>query len=257
MKWTVLDDYDALSERAAEVVLDAVDRNPRSRLGLPTGRTPRGMYRELVSRCRTRYHCFTEIETFNLDEYVGIPVDHPGSYASFMATNFLDHVDVSPDNVHIPTGDPELLRARFGETDDIAALLARECEWYDAEVSEGGGLDLIVLGVGRNGHIAFNEPGTSFESRTHVVRLDESTRSANAGDFPGEDVPLLAITMGLATILESRKVLLLASGKSKRDPLERLLEGEKGQDLPVSILRDHPDVEILTDAEANPLDETR
>lgn len=252
MNWTTVEDYAELSVRAARVVLDQVERKPDSRLGLPTGNTPLGMYRELAATCQVDYFCFNEVQTFNLDEYVDVPAEHPGSFASFMHRNFLSYVDVDAGKVHIPTGDPELLRDRFGSGLEFEELLARECAWYEKEITEAGGLDLIVLGLGRNGHIAFNEPGTPFESRTHVVMLDESTRQANAAGFPGEEVPRRAITMGLATIRDARRVLLLASGAAKRKPLERLVSGEVHPDLPVSILRDHPDVEVITDKAASP-----
>ncbi|MBW3564293.1 MAG: glucosamine-6-phosphate deaminase [Acidobacteria bacterium] len=252
MKWTTVEDYAELSLRAARLVLDQVERKPASTLGLPTGNTPLGMYRELAATCQVDYFCFNEVQTFNLDEYVAVPSEHPGSFASFMHRNFLNYVDIEPGSVHIPTGDPDLLVERFGSDLDFEELLARECAWYEEEIADAGGLDLIVLGVGRNGHIAFNEPGTPFESRTHVVELDESTRQANAAGFPGEEVPRRAITMGLATIRNARRVVLLASGATKRQPLERLAGGEVHPDLPVSVLRDHPDVEVVTDNAASP-----
>src|SRR6476661_1900212 len=170
MIWEKLDNCDALSARAATILFDTIRAKPNAVLGLPTGRTPTGMYQRVVDECRREYHCFREVTTFNLDEYLGIPRDHEGSYSTYMRRNLFDHVDIDPSNTHIPDGnapDPEA-----------------ECGRYEAELRAAGGLDLTFLGLGRNGHIGFNEPGTPFDSRTRVVELTESTRIANASHFP-------------------------------------------------------------------------
>jgi len=169
--------------------------------------------------------------TFNLDEYVGIERTHPGSYYSFMKRHLFDFVDVDPANAHLPNG--------------AAADIAAECARYERDIAAGGGLDLTFLGLGSNGHIAFNEPGTPFDSRTRAVALTESTRAANAALF-GEDVPTHAITMGIATILESKSIVLLASGDKKRQAIERLRSGEITEEFPASALWKHPDVTVLT-----------
>jgi len=229
MKWEWLPDYDALSQRAASILLESIQTNPRIVLGLPTGRTPVGMYERIVAECAREYHCFRDVITFNLDEYSGIPSDHPGSYCTFMKQHLFDMVDVRPENKHIPDG----------VHPDPAA--------YEREIAKAGGLDLTFLGLGSNGHIAFNEPGTPFDSRTRVVALTESTRKANASFFTDGNVPTHAITMGIGTILESRAIVLLASGASKREAVERLRSGEITIDFPASALHSHPDVRVLLD----------
>jgi glucosamine-6-phosphate deaminase len=231
MKWETLPDYDALSERAARILLATIRENPRAVLGLPTGRTPIGMYQRVVQECSREYHCFSEVSTFNLDEYAGIPRTHPGSYFTFMQQNLFQHVDLDPANAHIPDG--------------MAADLSVECARYDREIADAGGLQLTFLGLGSNGHIAFNEPGTPFTARTRVIELTQSTRDANASFFTDGVVPSRAITMGIATILESRRIVLLASGANKRAAIERLRSGEVSEEFPASALHGHGDVTVL------------
>jgi glucosamine-6-phosphate deaminase len=233
MKFETLRDYDALSERAAGIVIEAIRNDPRIVLGLPTGRTPVGMYARVVATCERTYHCFRDAVTFNLDEYVGIPPTHPGSYCAFMKANLFDHVDIDPKNAHIPNG--------------MAPDLDAECARYEREIGDAGGLRLTFLGLGRNGHIGFNEPGTPFDVRTHVIELTESTRAANAGLFPDGHVPTRAITMGIGTILESRAIVLLASGASKREAVSRLRSGEVSGEFPASALWGHGNVTVLVD----------
>ena len=230
MIWESFSDYDALSARAAAIFLATIRENPRIVLGLPTGRTPLGMYERVVAECSREYHCFRDVVTFNLDEYAGISCDHVGSYCTFMKQVLFDHVDVDPRNTHIPDG--------------TAQDLEGECAHYERAITDAGGLGLTFLGLGSNGHIAFNEPGTPWSSRTRVVELTESTRAANAALFPGEAVPRLAITMGIATILSSRRIVLLASGEKKRAAIERLRSGEQSEDFPASALWTHPDVTV-------------
>jgi glucosamine-6-phosphate deaminase len=230
LNWERFDSYDALAGRAAEILLGALHRDPRVVLGLPTGRTPIGMYERVVAACRREDPYFRDATTFNLDEYAGIPREHPGSYCAFMKRHLFDHVDLDPGRIHVPRGD--------------AADLEAECERYEEEIRTAGGLGVTFLGLGANGHIAFNEPGTPFDSRTHVVALTESTRRANADLFAG-GVPTHAITMGIATILESRSVVLLASGDSKRAAIERLRSRQIGVDFPASALWGHEDVTVL------------
>jgi len=231
MNWETLTDYDALSDRAAKILLAAIRRDPHIVLGLPTGRTPVRTYERVVSACSREYHCFRDVVTFNLDEYVGIEQNHPGSYFTFMKRHLFDHIDIDPANAHIPNG--------------AAPDLSAECARYEKAIADAGGLGLTFLGLGANGHIAFNEPGTRFDSRTRVVALTESTRSANASFFPDGNVPTHAITMGIATILESKSIVLLASGEEKRAAIERLRSGEISEQFPASALRQHPDVTVL------------
>ncbi len=170
MKWETFSTPDELSARAADILLTAIRDDPRAVLGLPTGRTPIGMYERVVRECSREYHCFREVTTFNLDEYAGVPPEHPGSYFTYMRHHLFDHVDIDPSNAHIPHG--------------TAPDLAAECLRYENEIRDAGGLGVTFLGLGRNGHIGFNEPGTPFDARTRVVELTQSTRHANADLFP-------------------------------------------------------------------------
>ncbi|HKB80222.1 MAG TPA: glucosamine-6-phosphate deaminase [Thermoanaerobaculia bacterium] len=231
MNWETFADYGALSDRAASILLAAIGDDPHVVLGLPTGSTPVGMYDRVVAECAREYRCFRDVVTFNLDEYVGIPRDHAGSYAHFMQQHLFDHIDIRPENAHIPNG--------------MAPDRGVECARYERAIGGAGGLGLTFLGLGSNGHIAFNEPGTPFDSRTHVVALSESTRRANAPFFLDQRVPTHAITMGIGTILESRAVVLLASGEKKREAIERLRSGEESVNFPASVLGRHPNVRVL------------
>lgn len=231
MIWEQLPDYDTLSSRAATILLESVRANPRLVLGLPTGGTPLGMYARVVDACQRDYHCFKDVTTFNLDEYVGIPPADEGSYASYMKRNLFDHVDLDPRNAHIPNG--------------MAENLEMECRHYENEIADAGGLELTFLGLGRNGHIAFNEPGTPFRSRTRVVDLTESTRAANARYFEGREAPTRAITMGIGTILGSKRIVLLATGSGKEQAIARLRSRQIDGSFPASALWTHASVHVL------------
>jgi glucosamine-6-phosphate deaminase len=231
VQWETFDSADALSERAAALLLGAIHANPRIVLGLPTGRTPIGMYERVVRECTREYHCFRDVTTFNLDEYAGVPPEHPGSYATYMKQHLFDHVDFDPSHAHLPHG--------------MAPDLDAECIRYEDEIREAGGLELTFLGLGRNGHIGFNEPGSPFDARTRVVALTESTRKANADFFHDGEVPTHAITMGIGTILESRRIVLLVAGAGKEAALARLRSGVVGEDFPASALWTHDDVTVL------------
>jgi glucosamine-6-phosphate deaminase len=227
--WEKLPDYDSLSFRAASILLESVRYEPRIVLGLPTGRTPLGMYQRVVEECRREYHCFRDVTTFNLDEYVGIPREHDGSYFTYMKRNLFDHVDV--EKVFIPNG--------------LASDPEAECRRYEQRIADAGGLGLTFLGLGRNGHIAFNEPGTPFNSRTRVVELTESTRAANAEYFADRQPPTHAITMGVGTILESKRIVLLATGRGKEEALARLRSRQVDVTFPASALWTHRNVHVL------------
>ena len=231
MKWESFADAEAMSARAAQLLLGAIRENPGLVLGLPTGRTPIGMYDRVVRECERQYHCFSGVTTFNLDEYVGIPRDHPGSYFTFMRQHLHAHVDIEPRNAHLPNGN--------------APDLTAECARYEQEIRSAGGLELTFLGLGRNGHIGFNEPGTPFDSQTRVVELTESTRHANAALFPDGHVPTQAITMGIATILQSDRIVLLVAGEGKQEAVERLRSGVRDEAFPASALWLHNDVTVL------------
>ena len=232
MKWETVDSSDALSARAADILLTAIREDQKIVLGLPTGRTPIGMYDRVVRECSREYHCFRDVTTFNLDEYVGVAPEHPGSYFTYMQQHLFQHVDLDPSHAHLP----------HGTADDLAA----ECMRYETEILAAGGLALTFLGLGRNGHIGFNEPGTPFDARTRVIELTPSTRKANADCFPDGNVPTHAITMGIGTILESKRIVLLVSGSGKEDALARLRSGDVGEDFPASALWKHEDVLVVS-----------
>lgn len=230
-------DYEEMSMKAGELIFKKIRSNPRSTLGLATGSTPLGVYRYLIKDHHTNKTSYKEIQTFNLDEYIGINKDDPNSYHYFMQKNFFNHVDISFKNTHIPSGN-----ASNGE---------QECNRYEELVKDKGGIDLQLLGIGQNGHIGFNEPGTSFSSRTHIIKLAQNTREANSRFFPSiDDVPTHAITMGIATIIESREILLLASGASKAEAVAALIKGEITENFPASVLQLHENVTLIADEAA-------
>ena len=232
----VLPDYETMSAVAADVVASKLRERPDAVFMIPTGTTPLGMYRELVREHEEEGLSFARATFFNLDEYLGLPPDHPASYHVYMQENFYGRVDIEPERIHVPDGfvaDPEA-----------------ECERYEREIRAAGGVDLCVLGIGRNGHIGFNEPGASFDSRTRVVRLAETTRRVNATDFEGDRAPERAISVGMRTISDSREVLLLASGANKAQAVAAAVRGEVSEEVPASTLRRHPNVSFLLDHEA-------
>jgi glucosamine-6-phosphate deaminase len=239
MKLIEVKDYQEMSRRAAEFIIDKVRTANAVNLGLATGGTPVGTYQYLIKDHKKNFTSYKQVTTFNLDEYVGLSGNNPNSYRYYMDDHLFNHIDIAASHTHIPQGDAEDLE--------------KECRDYDQEIDKHGGIDLQVLGIGSNGHIGFNEPGTSFQSGTHVVDLTPSTREANARyfDTPAE-VPTKAITMGIATILKSREILLLASGEKKQDALKQLFEGEADERFPASVLKHHPCVTIIADEAAIP-----
>ena len=231
MNWQSFPTAPSLADHAAHLFLTAIRSHPRLVLGLPTGRTPIGMYERVVRECEREYHCFRDVVTFNLDEYAGVPREHPGSYFAYMKQHLFDHVDIDPRNAHLPDG--------------TAPDLDAECVRYETAIRDAGGLALTFLGLGRNGHIGFNEPGSPFDARTRVVELEPSTRAANAEFFANGETPSHAITMGIATILESREIVLLAAGAGKQEAIERLHSGVTDPSFPASALWNHPRVTVL------------
>lgn len=247
MKWVVVDDYEALSSAAATRLLDRLAENPDTILGLPTGRTPEGMYARVVRTCGKTDPCFRRVTTFNLDEYVGITPSHPGSYYTYMKQHLFDHVDIDHDRIHIPDG----LGDRWaGQAESLEERLRLECADYEISIAAAGSIDLTFLGMGQNGHIGFNEPGAPFESRTRVIELSESTRHANAQHFLDGKVPTRAVTIGIATILESHSIVLMASGDRKAEAVARLSTSEPSTGFPASALSTHPDVTVILDRKA-------
>ena len=233
----VFEDADAVARALARRVADAVAADARLVLGLPTGRTPLAFYRELVA-LHAKGADFSGITTFNLDEFLGIPGSHPGSYRSFMEQHLFRHVNVRPGSRHFLNGsapDPDA-----------------ECRRYEEEIAAAGGIDLQILGIGTNGHIGFNEPAPALAARTHRVTLKPETRRSNAALFGGDpaNVPPEALSMGMATILHSRAIVLLATGASKASCVERVVNGPLTTELPASFLQLHDDVDIMLDAPA-------
>jgi len=229
-------DY-AVAKAVARRIADLVTRSPRIVLGLPTGRTPVGLYRELVS-LHAHGVDFSRVTTFNLDEFFGIPADHPGSYRSFMEEHLFSHVNIRPEQRHFLNG--------------TAADPDAECLRYEHEIADAGGIDLQVLGIGTNGHIGFNEPASTLVARAHRVVLKPETRRANASLFGGDpaNVPPEALTVGMATILHARAIVLLATGRAKAPCIERVVNGPLTPELPASFLQLHDDVDIMLDAPA-------
>lgn len=229
--------YEELSRRAARVVADVVKAKPNAVLGFATGSSPVGLYRELVRMHREGGLDFSRVTTFNLDEYVGLPPAHPQSYFHFMHENLFGHINVPRDRVHVPSGTQK----------DHAAF----CAWYEARIRECGGIDVQVLGIGSDGHVAFNEPGSSLGSRTRMVTLTEQTLRDNARFFERpDDVPRHAISMGVGTILEARKCVLVANGKNKAPAVAAMAEGPITCMITASALQYHPDTTVFLDEAA-------
>ena len=230
-------DYDAMSKRAAEIVAEVVRERTDCVLGLATGSTPIGLYKELIRMHQEEGLDFSRVRTFNLDEYYGLAPDHPQSYRCFMHRYLFDQINIPPQNIHVPSGLAE----------DVQAYCAR----YEAMIQEAGGLDIQVLGIGGDGHIGFNEPGSALDSRTRLVALNEQTTRDNSRFFEQEeDVPRFAITMGVGTIMEARRCLLLASGSKKAKVIAQAVEGPITSQITASALRRHPDTIVIVDEEA-------
>ncbi|WP_102349210.1 glucosamine-6-phosphate deaminase [Bacillus sp. Marseille-P3661] len=237
MKLIIANDYAAMSELACSFIAKKLDQLENPVFGLATGSTPEGLYKCLIEKFNQGKVTFKNITTFNLDEYVGLEKDNPNSYHTYMKEKFFKHIDISMDRVHLPNG--------------VAANLQQECSDYEKLIQTAGHIDVQILGLGINGHIGFNEPGTPFSSRTHIVELDESTRQANARFFSSiEQVPVKAITMGIDTIMESKEILLIVSGEKKANALARLIKGETSENFPASILKKHKHVTIIADKSA-------
>jgi glucosamine-6-phosphate deaminase len=229
----VFDDYEGLSQKAFEVMEEVVKQD-KVTLGLATGSSPVGLYKRLVEAHKNGLS-FKNVQSFNLDEYVGLSKNHDQSYYHFMFEHLFKHVDFNLENVHLPKGE--------GSLEDVA-------EEYEAMLKQNP-QDLQLLGIGSNGHIGFNEPGTSFESTVHVVRLKDETRQDNARFFDSiDEVPHFAITMGIQDILRAKKILLVASGKNKAVAIKEMLEGKIREEVPCTILQSHPDVVVVLDKEA-------
>ena len=229
------DDEDALSAALATRVLECIIAKPDLVLGLPTGRTPLGLYRELRDRSRIDW---SRVRTFNLDEFVGLEPSHPNSYRAYMQAELFDHVSIDPANIGFLNG--------------AAADLTAECRRYEDAIDAAGRIDLQILGIGANGHIGFNEPANGLCANTHIARLQQETRESNAQRFSGgwQAVPENAVSMGMSTILGARQIVLIATGAEKVDAVHGLIEGLITTRLPASLLQVHPHVTVMLDRAA-------
>ena len=232
MKFITVDTYEKLSRQAANIISAQVILTPDSVLGLATGASPIGTYAQLIKWYKKGDVDFSNVASVNLDEYVGLDGNNEQSYRYFMNKNFFDHINIDINNTFVPNA--------------CAANLEDEGRRYDERIAELGGIDLQLLGIGLDGHIGFNEPDKYFVKSTHVVDLHESTIKANSRFFTNiDEVPKKAITMGMVSIMQAKKILLIASGEEKRDILEKAFYGPITPEIPASILQLHPDITII------------
>ncbi|GHU08768.1 glucosamine-6-phosphate deaminase [Spirochaetia bacterium] len=244
MRLIIRKDYDEVSRWAAEYISVRIGKYQQSGekrpfvLGLPTGSSPVGIYREFASLCRDGNLSFQNVVTFNMDEYVGLPPDHPQSYHKFMHDNLFSSIDIKSENIHILNG--------------MAADLSGECAAYEAQIQAAGGIELFLGGMGADGHIAFNEPGSSLHSRTRLKTLTRDTKIANARFFGGDPskVPSTALTVGVGTIMDAREVLLIVSGHNKARALQAVVEGGVNHIWTCSCLQNHLRAIIVCDEDA-------
>ncbi|MBQ7278240.1 MAG: glucosamine-6-phosphate deaminase [Clostridia bacterium] len=230
----IIDSTSNIAAMAAQQYVSLLKNKPNAILGGATGSTPLGLYAELVRLNKAGEISFKDASSFNLDEYVGLDGSHDQSYRYFMDHNLFDHIDIDKSRTHVPSGI---------DISDPAA--------YDKAIAAAGGVDLQLLGIGNNGHIGFNEPGTPFGSLTHVVELTESTREANKRFFASiDDVPTHAVTMGIKTVMQAKSIILMATGPAKAPIMKQMLQGPVTEEVPASVLQLHPDVTVYMDFEA-------
>ncbi|MDD3631628.1 MAG: glucosamine-6-phosphate deaminase [Atribacterota bacterium] len=229
--------YKELSMQAAGIVAAQISRKKNTVLGLPTGQTPLGMYQELIKRFRKGEIDFSQVITFNLDEYYGLSPEHPQSYNYYMWQTFFNNINIKKENVFIPDG--------------VTKDVQKECRYYESLIEKKGGIDLQFLGIGDNGHIGFNEPAIALNSKTHLVNLSQATIEANSRFFNDiEDVPRKALTMGMGTIMKAKQIILLASGMKKAPAIAKTINGKVNTEVPASLLQLHRDVTIIVDKDA-------
>jgi glucosamine-6-phosphate deaminase len=234
----VCDTYESMSKAAARDVADVLNTKPNAVIGMATGSTPLGLYQELVRMHQEEGLDFSQVTTFNLDEYVGLDPQHEQSYHRFMHDNFFSSVNIPHQNIYIPSG----------TTRNYQSF----CEWYEQRIRVCGGIDIQILGIGSDGHIAFNEPGSSLMSRTRLKTLAKSTIDDNARFFDkAADVPIYAITMGVGTILEAKQLLLVANGGNKADAIAKAVEGPVTGMITASALQLHPSATVYVDEAAS------
>lgn len=243
MRVIIEPNYDKLSKWAANYVASRIKAaNPTAekpfKLGCPTGSSPLGLYKELIQMCKAGDISFQNVITFNMDEYVNLPEEHPESYHSFMWTNFFSHIDIKKENVHILNGN--------------APDLVKECDYYEKAIEAAGGIDLFMGGVGPDGHLAFNEPGSSLGSKTRIKTLATDTIIANSRFFEGnlELVPKQALTVGIGTVMAAREVLILCNGHHKARALQHIIDGEISHKWTASMLQMHPKCIVVCDEAA-------
>lgn len=237
MRVIICDNYEQMSKEAAKIIAAQVFMKPDCVLGLATGSTPVGAYKELIKMYENKEIDFKDVTTFNLDEYYPIKRSNDQSYYYFMHDNLFNYINIPEEKIHVLNGEVENPE--------------KECEDYDKHIEEHGGIDLQLLGIGRNGHIAFNEPDENLVSGTHVTALTDDTIDANARFFEDiKDVPTKSLTMGMASIMKSRKILILINGKGKSMALKKLLSGEISTSCPATMLNMHNDVVVICDKEA-------
>lgn len=237
MKIYIEENYEEVSKRAALIMASQVILKPNSILGLATGSTPIGMYEELVAMYKRGEVDFSNVTTFNLDEYYKLPIENENSYYSFMMNTLFNHINVKKENIHLPNG----------MTDNVE----EECRNYEEKIKEAGGIDVQLLGIGGNAHIGFNEPDENLNVNTNLVDLTEKTIRDNSRFFDNEeDVPKKAISMGIASIMKAKKIILLASGEGKAEAIRDMTNGYISTKVPASILQAHQDVTLIIDKDA-------
>lgn len=243
MRIIVTKNYEDMSKEAANLVKTVIRSKDRPILGLATGSTPIGLYNELIEAYKTEDLDFSSVITFNLDEYLGIDPEHPSSYNFFMHDKLFDHINIKEENIHIPDGLIE----------DIEAF----SKAYEQTIDDAGGIDVQILGVGENGHIAFNEPGETLSAVTFIENLTEDTITVNSRFFKRiEEVPTKAVSMGMGTIMKAKQIILLANGERKRPVIEKLLaDNSISTHFPISFLKAHPNATIIVDEAAYPLED--
>ncbi|GAB6168940.1 glucosamine-6-phosphate deaminase [Clostridium carnis] len=237
MKVIITKNYEELSKAAANEMANIIKNNPKAILGLATGGSPIGMYKELIRMNKDGELDFSDITTVNLDEYVGLSGDHNQSYRYFMNENLFNHININKEKTFVPNG--------------LAENIEEECKNYDAKIAELGGTDVQLLGIGNNGHIAFNEPDSSLVAGTHLTKLTQDTIEANARFFESIDmVPTTALTMGLGGIMKSKKIIVIASGAGKAEAVKEMVSGKINTNMPASMLQMHRDVVVIVDEAA-------
>ena len=236
MTITTFSSVEDLNSAVANLLIEAVRNNPEIVLGLSTGNSPIGVYELLIQDHLKNKTSYKSVTTFNLDEYEGLDGSDEQSYRFFMDKYLFSQLDIDKSNTHVPSG--------IGD-------LEEGCRKYDEMIKKAGGIGIQLIGIGTNGHIAFNEPGTPFDLKTHIAHLSEETIDANCKYFPSkDDIPKRAVTMGIRSIMEARQVVMLAFGKSKAEAIKGMLEGPVNTELPASVLQDHPHVSVFLDHDA-------